>query len=151
MKLMSFSRKYSGFTLIEVMLMIALVFLVALFASPFSGTFFFTQERSITYDEIRGSLEKARLYSMTGKNGSAWGVTAVGQKIVLFQGDGYSNLDAPGNEIYDIRGRVTVTGFSEVVFDRITGNPRTTPTITISDDFGSESATLNSEGVFERQ
>ncbi len=144
-------RKYSGFTLIEVMLMVALVFLVALFASPFSGTFFFTQERSITQDEIRGSLEKARLYSMAGKNGSVWGVTVVDQKIILFQGDGYSGPEALGNEVYDIRGRITVTGLGEVVFDRVTGRPRTTPTITISDDFGSESATINSEGTFERQ
>lgn len=129
--------------------MMALTFIIALAASPLYGSFLFAQERAIVIDELRSSLEEARLRSMLGKGDASWGVVLDGADIVLFRGGGYPGSGDPSNEKYAIRGRVTVSGLGEVVFTRVTGQPGTEPTIVVSDDWGSNTFTLNGEGVLD--
>lgn len=139
-----------GFTLIEVMLTMALFSVVALFASPFYGNFIFSEEVPVVSDELRGSFAKAQLSSMTGKNDSPFGVAVHDGKIILFQGDSFLSRDQNQDEVFVIHPRVSVSGVSEVVFAPITGRPDSQPTITISGNGKSEVWTMNREGVLEQ-
>lgn len=138
-----------GFTLIEVMLTMALFSVVALFASPFYGNFIFSEEVPVVSDELRGSLVKAQLSSMTGKNGAPFGVAVHDGSIILFQGGSFLSREQDQDEAFVIHPRVSVSGISEVVFAPITGRPDSQPTITVSGNGKTEIWTMNREGVLE--
>lgn len=138
-----------GFTLIEVMLTMALVGILALLSSPLYGNFIFSQEIPVVRDELQGSFAKAQLYSMTGKNVSPWGVAISDGEIILFQGSSFASRDQAFDETFAIHPRVTISGMSEVVFVQTTGRPDSQPTITVSGNDVTETFTMNSEGVLE--
>lgn len=124
--------KLSGFTLIEVILMIALMIFIGIIASPFYGNFLFGQEADRAAVELRESLTKARFYSMMGKGNDQWGVAFDTNRIILFRGNSFSGRDPVFDESYPLHDLVTLTGLDEVVFDRGTGVPSSQPTITIT-------------------
>lgn len=141
----------NGFTLIEVLLTMALVAIIALLAAPFYGSFIFSQEVSVTRDELQGSFAKAQLYSITGKNNSPWGVAVDGGNIILFQGDSFASRDQGFDENFAIHSSVTISGMSEVVFAQTTGRPDNQPMIAIVGNGATETLTMNKEGVPEEQ
>lgn len=122
----------SGFTYIEVILMVALMIAIGILASPFYGNFLTGQEVDNASEALKGSIAKARLYSMMGKEAGSWGVALDGNRIVLFVGDFYGARNQEFDEVYIIHDRVTISGLNEIVFERRTGTPNTEPTITIS-------------------
>lgn len=140
------SRK--GSTLIEVTLTMALLAIIFMTASPFYGRFVFSQEVAIARDELQGSFAKAQLLSMMGKNDTVWGVGVTSTQIILFQGNSFLSRDQSLDEAFDIHPRVTISGFSSVVFAR-TGRPDSTPTITLSGNGETKVLVMNSEGVLE--
>ena len=142
-------KSYNGFTLLEVMLTMALLALVALSASPFYGNFIFSQEVSVVSDELRGSLAKAQFSSMTGKNDASFGVAIHDGHIVLFQGSSFLSRDQSLDEAFTIHPRVSISGMSEIVFAPVTGRPDHQPTITVSGNGKTEAWVMNSEGVLE--
>ena len=139
--------KKNGFTLIEVMLTLALVSILASLSFPLSGYFLSPQEVAVVRDELQGSLSKAQLYSMTGKNGALFGVAVHDQAIVLFQGNSFATRDQAFDEVFPLHPRVTVSGLTEVVFARVTGEPDTEPTMTIAGNDTTETVTMNAEGI----
>ena len=144
-------KSKKGFTLIEVLLTMALVAIVAWLSSPFYGRFIFSQEVSVTHDELQGSFTKAQLYSMTGKNNSEWGVAVNDGQIILFQGNSFASRDQNFDEKFVIHSSVTISGMDEVVFARTTGGPDNQPMIAITGNGVTENITMNKEGVLETQ
>lgn len=140
-----------GFTLIEVILTMAIVSIIALLASPFYGSFIFSQEVSVMRDELQGSFSKAQLYSMAGKNNSRWGVAVNDGKIILFQGNSFASRDQSFDENFAIHSSVTISGMDEVVFAKATGMPDNQPTIMIAGNGATETLTMNREGVLNGQ
>lgn len=141
----------SGFTLIEVLLTMALVAIIALLSSPFYSRFIFSQEVSVTRDELQGSFAKAQLYSMSGKNNSRWGVAVNNGKIILFQGASFTSRYQSFDETFSIHKSVTVSGMDEIVFAQATGKPNNQPTITITGNNETKILTMNGEGVLDEQ
>ncbi|MEI8097079.1 MAG: prepilin-type N-terminal cleavage/methylation domain-containing protein [Candidatus Moraniibacteriota bacterium] len=139
--------KKNGFTLIEVMMVMAFVAILAVLSSPFYGRFIFSQEVSVARDELRGSFAKAQTYSMTGKNDASWGVAFRDKKIILFQGNSFVERNQAFDESFVVHSRVALAGFDEVVFARTTGRPSIEPTITLSGNETTEILQMNSEGV----
>ena len=136
-----------AFTLIEILLTTALAFIVATVASPFYGRFLFAQGLPIAVDELRGSLVKAREYSMIGRGGSEWGVDVSGNEITLFKGGTFSNRDTAFDEIYDIPSRVSLTASNDAVFARVSGVPNDQVTYRFSHDTEEENYFLNMAGI----
>lgn len=144
------SRK--GFTLIEVMLTMSLFAIISFLASPFYGHFIFTRELPVVSEELRGSLAKAKLYSMQSKNASSWGVGVSDSRIVLFRGDSFGGREQSFDQTFDIHPKITVSGLETgVIFARTTGRPMSQPTIVVSGNGETETFTINSEGVLEVQ
>lgn len=138
-----------GFTLIEVMLMIFLISMLAMFAAPFYGRFVFSQEVTIVSDELRSTLMQAKLSSMTGKHDASFGVRTLPGRIVFFQGDSFDAREARFDEVFRVSRQITIFGIDEVVFGRGTGTPDRQPTFTVSDGYVTDTWSLNREGVLQ--
>lgn len=138
-----------GFTLIEVLLTVAITIAIAAVALPSPARFVFSQQADVVADELAGSLRKAQAYGMSGRAGSSWGVALRDGRIVLFRGTSYDARDAAYDEAYTLPLRIDVSGFDEVVFDDPSGHPSATPDVTIAWKEESWNYAVNAEGALE--
>lgn len=137
----------SGFTLIEVILAVALLIIIGGFAMSFSTNFFVQNATGNLRDQWMSTLKKAQLYAMSSKGNSNWGVAYNAPTLTLFKGTSYASRDTAWDETYEGNANLSVTGLTEVVFTRITGLPSTTGTTTISGTSSVRTITINSQGV----
>ena len=137
-----------GFSLIEVLLSIAMIAILAGLSVPIYNTFQVQNELHIAADTFTQTARRAQSLARSGTHDSDWGVSVQAGQIVLFSGDSYTARDVDRDESFELPTTVTPSGASEVVFDRTDGVPPTTPSITFTGSTGdSEIVAINAWGV----
>lgn len=140
-----------GFTIIELILVIAIISTVALLSSPFYSRFLLQNAVDNTVDQLSGSLRKAQVYSMMGKQSSAWSVNFSSNTITLYKGASFVARNPAFDEKFSVNPNVTISGMTDISYAKVTGLPTpTTATITISSGANSKTVTINSQGVVSR-
>ena len=148
----------SGFTLLELLLTVAIISIIGIMSTGFYSRFFLQNAVSNTADQLTADFRKAQMYSMTGKynlTNTTWGVRYDSNTITLFLGSSYATRNTAFDEKFTVHPSVTVNGFTEIVFAKTTGlptggDPSNTPTIVISGGNTSKTITLNAQGVASR-
>ncbi|MDD5083952.1 MAG: prepilin-type N-terminal cleavage/methylation domain-containing protein [Candidatus Moranbacteria bacterium] len=136
-----------GFTLVELLLVIALIMIVGMLSAAFYTRFLMQNNVINTTTQLVGSLRKAQMYSMMGKRGGSWGVAAFPGSIVLFQGNSYASRDEALDEVFVTRPDISTGDFSEIVFAKTTGLPDIAPTIVISEGGETRTLTVSNQGI----
>lgn len=144
------NTRQKGFTLIELVLVVAIVSLLGLLTLPFFSRFFNQNAVSNAVDQLTGELRKAQVYSMVGKQNGPWGVSYNSNTITLFQGNTYATRNTGLDEKFNVNPAITISGITEVDFSRLTGTPSATPVIVISGTGTSKTITLNSLGIVNK-
>lgn len=146
------SSLYSrGFTLIEFMLAVAILLILAGTAPVFYSRFLLQDAALEAADRLAFSLRNAQGYALSGKGGAPWGVAISGGDIVLFRGASFAARTPALDRRVSLPANVSVGGFSETVFARVSGIPNAPATITITASGGvSRSLVLNAAGVVSR-
>ena len=140
----------TGVTLIELLLVITIISIIGLMSTSFYSRFLTQNAVGNTRDQLVGSFRKAQIYSMMGKQNNTWGVKydSVAKKITL-----YLTGASAFNENYTVNNNITITGFTDISFARVTGTPSTTPstvTITIYSGNNTKTISINSQGVVNK-
>lgn len=141
-----------GYTLIEVILVMAIVLTVGVGATGFYGRFLTQNAVGNTVDQIVQNFRKAQSYAMESRksNASGWGVNYASSTITLYQGATYGGRNQALDEKFAINGNITVSPSSfDINFARMTGIPNPV-SITISGQGNSKTVTLNSQGMVTR-
>lgn len=136
-----------GFSLIELILAVAIVLIIGGFSMSFSTNFLLQNAAANTRDQFIGELRKAQTYALSSKENSNWGVQYTGNTITLFKGTSYAARDTAWDEIYESNANLSISGPNEIVFTKMSGLPSTTGTITITGVSTSKTVTINSQGV----
>lgn len=132
-----------GFSLIELLLVVALVSILAGSASPFLSNFLLRNQVEVTYNQVLGTIKKAQSNAMDNKNGATWGACLTENKIRFFQG----NCTTPSiAEDFSVPSSITITGFSSVTFSPHRGEPSTPLTININSQLKNKIINLNAAG-----
>lgn len=141
-----------GFTLIELILVIAIISIIALLSAPFYSRFLLQNAVDNTVDQLVGSLRKAQIYSMTGKKGSSWSVNFSSNTLTLYKGaPPFASRAEPGlDETFSVNPNVSIAGMTDMTYARSTGLPTGAATIIISSGNNSETITVNSEGMVSK-
>lgn len=140
-----------GFTIIELILVIAIISIIALLSSPLYSRFLLQNAVDNTVDQLSGSLRKAQVYSMMGKQSSAWSVNSSSNTITLYKGASFAGRDPAFDEKFSVNPSVSISGMTDISYTKVTGLPTpTTATITISSGSNSKTVTINSQGVVSR-
>jgi len=140
-------KKLFAFTLIELLLVIAIILILGGMTSSFLARFLTQNNVYNVVDQLAGQMRKAQIYAMMGKRDGAWGVKIDSGRIVLFQGNTFAGRNAAFDENFNINSNITINGLTEVVFNKITGLPSTTSTITISGNSSTATLVINSQGI----
>jgi prepilin-type N-terminal cleavage/methylation domain-containing protein len=140
-------RKYSqGFTLVELLLVVALIFVVALLTFPVGLNTYRAEVLHSTTDGIMIALRKAQRLAVTGENDQLHGVKILPNTYVLFEGDSYATRNVIRDEVYARSPGVTVSGPDEVIFGLLHGVPNTSGTLTLTIADRSKSVIIGTHG-----
>jgi hypothetical protein len=128
--------KNKGFSLIELLLIVAITAGIFAFSAPFGMNFYRTKLLGDTQSNLIDALQRARHNAVLQKNDSNFGVklSDINNNYVLFQTPDltYSNRVQSQDEVFTVaRGITLTTGLSDVIFSKMTGLPNATGTINI--------------------
>ena len=136
-----------GFTLLELLLSVAIVALLAGLSLPVYRTLMQKNDLDIATTTIAQSLRRAQILSQAVDGDTTWGVNAQSNNIVIFKGTSYATRDATFDETFDVPTTIGISGSTEIVFAKFTGLPQTTGTINLSTANDSRSVTINAKGT----
>ena len=136
-----------GFTLVELLLVLALTFVVGAFTFPMGITFFRAQLLSDTTDLLSDTLRTAQVQAHMQKNDSSFGVKALAGSFVLFEGESYEARTVAEDESFTLPPTVELSGFDQIIFSKGTGIPDSTHQITLSLVGNEQIITVNATGV----
>lgn len=125
------SKFTTGFTLVELLMVIAIVAIVFAFSTPYALNFYRSNLINDAQTNIVSTLERAKHYAILQKNDSNFGVHIDADSITLFQGDTYVVEDV-NNEVIQLTAGITYSGPADIVFSKLTGTTATTSTTTIT-------------------
>lgn len=90
-----------GFTLIEILVAVAIVSILSAIAVNMLNSERQTRQLSIIADDIVAKLEQAKTYSQTGRNGKNYGVQFNEESYILFSGSIFDPSDSE-NQTFEI-------------------------------------------------
>jgi prepilin-type N-terminal cleavage/methylation domain-containing protein len=137
-----------GFTLVEMLLSVAIISLLAGLSLPVYASFSNRNELDITAQNLASALRRAQVYARGVHGDSQWGVAIQSEAIILFKGSSYASRDAAYDEPSSISASTTVGGLSEVLFAKLSGTPAATGTVTFTNvNNESKTVTINAKGT----
>lgn len=147
-KLLKKNQNNSGFTLLEVLLSVAIIALITGIGIPIYQSFQTRNDLDIAANTIAQSLRRAQSLSQASDSDISWGLRVQNGSIVLFQGSSYGTRDTTFDEIFDLPQSITPSGVSEIVYSKFFGEPQAIGTITlISDTNETRTITINAKGT----
>jgi prepilin-type N-terminal cleavage/methylation domain-containing protein len=155
-------KKQKGFSLIEILLVISIIFIIASIASPNLSEFKKQQTLKNTTADIVSLLNEARNNTIASKNSTTYGVRFWEDKAILFIGTSY--IDSSDNIQVNFDSYVKISeddglnlnnSFNnEVVFSRLTGDTINYGTIKVelvSDSSRYKIISINNIGIISVQ
>ncbi len=142
------SKSFSGFTLLELLLSMAVIAVIASFSVPAFHLLQVKNDLTIATNTIVQTLNRAQILSQAVDGDSSWGVKAQSGLITLFKGTSFASRDASFDEHSSVPSTITFSGTSEYVFSKMTGYPVATGTATLTSTYGdTSSVSVNGKGV----
>lgn len=135
-----------GFTLFELLLSISLVSIIAVFSIPITKSFLDQNELDGAFRIILTSIRKSQIYSITGKNDSAWGTKVENGKVTVFSGNNFASRASNFDEISGFSNKVSFTGTTEFVFTKLLGET-TNSSISITSSSKTKIISVNPKGI----
>jgi type II secretory pathway pseudopilin PulG len=116
-----------GFTFIEILILIFLIFILILFFIPISLDFYKIQQLETHSQGILQTLRRAQQMAMAVESDSSFGIYLTDDYYILFKGDSYQNRDSQYDEVFDLPKIITLDGLTEIVFSKLEGIPKGSP------------------------
>ncbi len=144
-----------GVTVAEVLVVVAVMALIFGVVMPQFSNIKESQVLKNTTSDILSSLNKAQSQTLASVSSSSYGVHFQSDKIVIFTGTSYSagsssnvsiNVSAPATITNVTFGGVSATS-GDIYFNRLSGAPNTSGTITVSSTNYSKIVTISATGV----
>ncbi len=150
MRLTKTTNTSQGFTLIEVLLVVAIITLITVVSAPLVLSFQNANELDVSTNTLAQYLYQAQSYSLNRAHDCNWGVTINGQDLTLFCGDNYANRDANRDITYQMPLGITVQNNTEINYVKLTGVPQSTGSFTLA-TVGNRTATVtvNKKGMVD--
>lgn len=140
---------HNGFTLLEIVITMGILALLATLTLPLTTDAY----RSFVLDsELKNFisiLRRSQSFAMSNKLESDYGVKLQPDNFVVFKGSSFVARDPDFDENYPREGAVTITGFDEIVFQRLSGSPTATATAELSAGSGTRIININRYGSID--
>lgn len=146
----NFNKK--GISVIELLVLIAVLGIIFSIVIPQFSKMRENQVLKSGVQDILSSIDKARSQTLSSLSSSEYGVHFQSDKVIIFKGKIFSAV-AGDNEIINIISPATIStitltgGGADIYFNRLSGVPSTSGTVTISTTSYSKIITISATGV----
>ena len=141
-------KSNQGFTLLEVLLTIAIIGILAGAAAPVFQALQNRNDLDIALTTTAQSLRRAQLLAQAVANDTTWGVKVRPGFIIIFQGPNFINRNTNFDEEFTMSSSLTFSGVSEFVFSKFSGLPQNPGTLILTTTNNeSKSLNLNAKGT----
>lgn len=149
------SRRASGFSLIEVLLSVAIIAMLAGLSAPIYGSFQTRNDLDIAAQGVANALRRAQTYARGVSGDSQWGVEIQSTGATLFKGSVFASRPTALDELTSIPATITPSGTTEIIYTKLEGLPTvsgsavTTPvSITLTSSANEiRTLTINAKGM----
>lgn len=139
-----------GFTLLEVLLSLALISLIIGMGAPLYQSFQVRNDLHVSVVTLANALRRAETLARGGDGDTSWGVHIESGAITVFRGASFSVRDAAYDETFTVPTSISPSGMLEFVFSRFTGFPSASGTTTLTSSIGeTRTVTVNTKGMVE--
>lgn len=111
-----------GFTLLEVLLSIALIAIILGITTPVYVAFSRRNDLDLATDTATQALRRAQILSQGMSSDDNWGVEIQFGNIIIFKGNVFSTRDQNFDENFSISSAITFSGSNEVIFNKFLGD-----------------------------
>jgi prepilin-type N-terminal cleavage/methylation domain-containing protein len=141
-----------GFTLLEVLLSIALLGLIAGFSAPLYVSFQNRNDLDIATSSTVQNLRRAQMLAQASVDDMAWGLYLQTGSVTIFRGTSFAGRNSNFDEVYPISSSIVISKLEEIIFNKFSGLP-TAPsvgTITLTNiNNETRDIIINDQGMFE--
>lgn len=124
--------KIKAFTLVEIMLVLSIFAIVAAIAVPLTLNWQNSEETELVTLTIVDGVRTAQNKARSNVEDSDWGAKVQTDKLIVFKGSDFSTRDQSFDEDFPFSQLVSVSGKSEIVFQKNSGRLPTTSSTQIS-------------------
>ena len=137
-----------GFTLLEILLAVAIVGVVIGIGIPVYGTFKVRNDLNLASVAVAQNMRRAAVLARGSSGDSDWGLAVVDGTITVFRGDSFALRNIEEDEVTPLPGNVSASGMTEVVFSKGTGLPESIGEVVLALPDGEvEEVSLNEKGL----
>lgn len=136
----------SAFTLIEMLVAIAIMTIIFALVGPIAYNFYFDYQFDSDYGLLNSVLRYARNLSMVNHNEADHGLYITSSNFVVFQGASYAARDASQDKSFPRSASIVVAGPTELLFTALSGRTASS-TYTVSFAGKSRDIYVNLEGL----
>jgi Tfp pilus assembly protein FimT len=140
-------RNSQGFTLIELMVVIAIIILFARVTDSVFVSFGSHSNLELGTDSFVEALRYAKRNSEQVQGDSKWGVKLLKDQIVVFKGESYATRNNQSDQALPLPRGVTAETLSETVFEKVTGFTTAIGTTTLSIGNKDKDIFVNAKGT----
>ncbi|MDA0207841.1 MAG: prepilin-type N-terminal cleavage/methylation domain-containing protein [bacterium] len=144
--------KQFGFTLVEVIIVVALITTLSVISTALTGRAFANHQLELAEDGLIEVLRRAQLRTMYGESDDMWSVRIDSTSYTLFKGATYGSRDTNYDEVHTLSGQLSISnsGGNTIRFDFGNGDAASgAQTLTITDENTSRTVavTINAIGT----
>lgn len=142
------AKQQSGFTLLEVMLSVAIIAVLSGLSLPLYESFVRRNDLDLTTQTIVAAIRRAETYARANNGDSLWGVSFQAGTVTLYKGASYATRTSGFDEAIALPGLVTISGLSDINFSKLSAAPSSTGTVTLTSSTNdSRILTINAKGM----
>lgn len=139
-----------GFTLIEMLLSVAIIGILVAGSAPVFNSFVARNDLDVVGQQVASALRRAQTYARGMDDDSAWSVNVASSAVTLYKGTVFASRDTAYDEAVSIPPTITVSGLSNVQFAKFTAAPNTTGSITLTSNANdTRTITINAKGMVD--
>jgi prepilin-type N-terminal cleavage/methylation domain-containing protein len=141
-------KKSAGFTLIEIILSLALISILVSIGMPIYQSFQTRNDLDVAAVEIVQTARRAQVLAQASDGDSSWGIFFQPDTLTLFKGTSSTTRDASFDENFEISPAITPTGLSQIVFTKFSGETSDIGVITLTSSTNeTRTITINKKGM----
>lgn len=117
-------RLRAGFTMLEILLSVSMIAILTGLLLPLQRSFVTKNALTLSVESAEQAIYQAQSYARAQVNDAEWGVYMVsGDSVVVFQGSSYAARVIDEDIVFDLYEGVTVSGDTEIIFQKHTAHP----------------------------
>lgn len=145
-------HRRSGFTLIEMMLVVALLAGLTVFSTPFYLSFMRRNDLSNAARAVTLAVQNAEVHSQGILLDQAWSVRVEDGSVTMFLGADFATRNQDWDITTNFNENIIVSGDTDILFARGTGLPASPKSITLTNlNKETRTITINAKGLVDIQ